>query len=97
MASAEEALKRLVQFGDHEGDGAEQPAVALDRGGDIGRKAVIEDCVDAEERDGLQLDAAGPAVAHLGEDRPGNAVLRRQRVEMGAEQRRAVGVGGAQR
>ena len=45
----------------------------------------------------LQVDAAGPALAHFREDRPARPVLRRRRIEVGAHQRRAVGVGGAER
>ena len=83
-----------VEVGDHEGDGAEDAAVRGDGGDDLGGEGRRRGTASmAKSDDGLQLDAAGPALAHLGEDRPGDAVLRRQRIEVGAEQRGAVGVG----
>ena len=56
-----------------------------DGGDQLVGKGLVAELLDGEDRDGLKLDAAGPAFAHLGEDRPGDAVLRPDRIEMGAE------------
>ena len=48
------------------------------------------------QRDGLQLDPAGPALAQVGDDRPADPGLRRHGVDVGAERAAAVGEGAAQ-
>ena len=60
----------------------------------IGGVAIL---LDRDDRDGLEVDPPGPGVAHLGEERPRDPVLRGGGIEMGADQRRAVGEGRAKR
>ncbi len=52
---------------------------------------------NGEERRRLQVDPALPALARLGEDRPGDADLRAQRIDVRADRADAVMLGGAQR
>ena len=60
---------------------------------DIGR---VEDVLDREQGTRLQLDAARPALAHLGEDRPGDAGLRADESRWVRISAGAVGIGAAQ-
>ncbi len=69
------------------GDGAaEHAAIFAQEADQLGHEGLVEQEIAAGQRDGLQLDPAGPAGAHLGEDRPGDRVLRRYGIDVGAQQ-----------
>ena len=53
----------------------------------------IDGMVDAEQRCGLQGNAAGPLGPQFGKDRPRDADLRADRIKMGADRAGAVGEG----
>ena len=95
LRESEEAVEARLQVGHRIGDRAQHAAALGDqvRGADVS----VVHMVDADEAGGLQRDAAGPFLAQLAPDRPGNLVLRRQGIEMGADGAGAVGVGRAQR
>ena len=63
---------------------------------DVGHVRGVEGEVDLEQRRSLQLDAAFPALARLGEHRPADAGLRPDAVDMGADGRGPVRIGRAQ-
>ena len=94
---AEDDVERPVELGDHVGDGAEEPAaVSFHRARHGAHMRLVERELDAEERARLDFDAAGPVCAQLRQYRPGDADLLAERIDMGAQRRRAVGPGAAQ-
>ena len=90
-------VEQFLKVGNHVGDGAEH---AFRRGDALGERrepGLVARGLYAGETDGLQLDAAAPALAHFLEDRPGDRLLWGNAVDMGAQRLGAVGVGRAQR
>ncbi len=63
---------------------------------DLAHMRLVEGEIDLEQRRSLQLDAAAPALARLGENRPADRRLRPDAVDMGAHRAGAVGVGAAE-
>ena len=63
---------------------------------DLGHVGRVQRELDAEKRRRLQLDPAAPALARFGENRPTNARLRADAVDVGANGGRPVRVGAAQ-
>jgi hypothetical protein len=87
-----------LQVRAHVGHGAENPRAMLPDSRQHGAHVVgVDGMVDAEQGRGLKGDAAGPFGAQLGKDRPRDADLRADRIEMGADRTGAVGKGGFQR
>ena len=75
--------------------GADRAAVFRD---EVEQRAeIIGEEVDAGEAGALKLDPAGPALPHLRKHWPGDRLLRRLAVDVGADGGGAVGVGGAER
>ena len=56
-----------------------------------GEPVRLAHAVDAEQADCLEVDATGPALAHRLEHRPGDRLLRRNRIKMGAYRLGSVG------
>jgi antitoxin CcdA len=67
-------------------------------GHDVGERLAVPPAIvlGHGEAHRLQLDPPGPALAQLGEHRPGDLGLRRDRIEMGADRHRAVRMSAAQ-
>ncbi len=88
--------RSCAEVGNGIGHHAQHAAVPGDDVSGLDERAGQVRPVDADEADALQLDAAGPRVAQVREHRPGDGVLRRHRVEVGADCPCPVGVGAAQ-
>ena len=87
----EQDVERLVELGDHIGDAAEQLVAMRLHGGDHRlHMRGIERLRRAEERRGLERDAPGPFCSQLRIDRPGDADLLAQRIEMRPHRGRAM-------
>ena len=93
----EEGAEPGGKIGERIGDHAEDAASLGDQVGGAAIGAVGLDQFGTDEAGGLQRDPPLPFGADLAEHRPADVVLRRDRVEMGADRRGAVGIGGAQR
>ena len=66
LGEREQGDEAVAEFGDHEGDRAEDAGpVRLEHRFDVGHVRGVEREVDLEQRRGLKLDAAFPALARL--------------------------------
>ncbi len=88
---AEHDVEGGVQLVDHEADAAQDvAAMHLHGRDDAAHVGGIEREGDGEEGCALQLDPSLPALARLGEDRPGDADLLAEGIDVGADGRDAV-------
>ena len=93
----EQRVQALVKLRQHIGDAAQDAVMCAQGCDDVRHMRTIGHVLDGEQRHRLQLDTAGPFFSHVGKDRPGNADLLADRIEMGADGRRAMRIGAAQR
>ncbi len=91
----EDPLELRVDVRQHEGHAAKDAGALGNPIGDLLGEGAAK-VVERDQRDRLQLDPSGPFGAQLAEQGPGDPMLRRQAVEMGADRDRAVGKGAAQ-
>ncbi len=83
--NGKEIIQPVDQVGHRIGHRAENTIAARDDIGDCLEGAAGTDLIDRQQAGGLQFDPVLPLFAHLAEHRPGNCVLWRQAVEMGAD------------
>jgi hypothetical protein len=92
----EERIEDTFEVRQDAGGAAEQPAITPRRRDDAAEDAFVEHAFQRQQGDGLQRDPIFPFGAKLVEQREGDVRLRRDAIEMGADQLRAVGIGAFQ-
>lgn len=82
----EQRVELALEVRAHLCDPAEQAGMVRHDRHKVIEEGRVRHQIEREERNRLECDPLLPFLAHLGEDIEGNAVLGRERVEMGADQ-----------